>query len=63
MELFSKKFEEKIREILAGNKVVIAVVHRNYLNEYKKYGKAFWLEREKWKEIYDSIVVELQKVV
>jgi nucleoside-triphosphatase len=63
MELFSKKFEEKIREVLTGNKVVIAVVHRNYLNEYKKYGKAFWLEREKWKEIYDSIVVELQKVV
>jgi len=63
MELFSKRFEEKVKEILDGNKVVIAAVHRNYLNEYKKYGKVLWLERERWNEIYNSIITELQKIV
>jgi nucleoside-triphosphatase len=63
MELFSKKFEEKVKEILSSNKIVIAAVHRNYLNEYKKYGKVFWLEKERWNEIYNSIASELQKIV
>jgi nucleoside-triphosphatase len=63
MELFSKKFKEKVREILSSNKIVIAAVHRNYLNEYKKYGKVFWLEKERWNEIYNSIASELQKIV
>jgi nucleoside-triphosphatase len=63
MELFSKKFEEKVKEILSSNKIVIAAVHGNYLNEYKKYGKLFWLERERWNEIYNSIASELQKII
>ena len=63
MELFSKKFEEKVKEILGSNKIVIAAVHRNYLNGYKKYGKLFWLERERWNEIYNSIIAELHKIV
>jgi nucleoside-triphosphatase len=63
MELFSKKFEEKIREILSSDKIVIAVIHRNYLNEYKKYGKVIWLEREKWNDIYNSMLAELQKII
>jgi nucleoside-triphosphatase len=63
MELFSKKFGEKVEKILSSNKIVIAAVHRNYLNEYKKYGKLFWLERERWNEIYNSIASELQQIV
>jgi nucleoside-triphosphatase len=62
MELFSDKFERKVKEVLNSNKIVISVVHRNYLDEYRKYGKVFWLEKEKWSEIYNLIIFELQKI-
>jgi len=61
MELFSKKFEETVKKILNGAKPVLAVVHRNYLEEYKTYGKVYWLEREEWNEIYNKILSEIQK--
>ena len=63
MELFSKKFEEVVREILNEEKIVIAVVHRDYLGEYKKYGRVFWLEKEKWNEVYNSIIADIQKII
>jgi nucleoside-triphosphatase len=63
MELFSKRFEDKVKDILKSNKIVIAVVHRNYAEEYKKYGKLIWLERNKWNEIFTSIILDLQKIV
>jgi len=62
MELFSKKFEEMVKRIFIGHKPVLAVIHRNYLNEYRKYGKVYWLERDKWNEIYNSISSEIQKI-
>jgi nucleoside-triphosphatase len=63
MELFSKRFEDKVKDILKSNKIVIAVVHRNYVKEYKEYGKFIWLEREKWNEIFDSLILDLQKII
>jgi len=62
MELFSKKFEETVKRILSGSKPVLAVVHRNYLEEYKKHGKVYWLERKKWVEVYNLVFSEIQKI-
>ena len=62
MELFSKNFEEMVKRIFIGHKPVLAVIHRNYLDEYRGYGKVYWLEREKWSEIYNSIFSEIQKI-
>jgi len=62
MELFSKKFEEVIKKIMNGAKPVLAVVHRNYLDEYKICGKVYWLERESWNEIYNEILSEIQEI-
>jgi len=62
MELFSKKFEETVKRILNGPKPVLAAIHRNYLEEYKRYGKVYWLEREKWVEVYNLIFSEIQKI-
>jgi len=46
MELFSKKFKEKIEEILRSEKTVVAVLHRNLVGRYGKYGKVhFWCIR------------------
>jgi nucleoside-triphosphatase len=63
MELFSKRFEDKVKDILKSNKIVIAVVHRNYVDEYKEYDKFIWLEREKWNEVFASIILDLQKII
>ena len=62
MELFSKRFEEMVKRIFNGHKPVLAVIHRNYLDEYRKYGKVYWLERERWNEIYNTILSEIQKI-
>ncbi|MEM1574361.1 MAG: NTPase [Nitrososphaerota archaeon] len=39
MEFYSLKFKEKIYEILNSNKIVIAVLHRDFINQFKKYGE------------------------
>jgi len=62
MELLSRKFEEMVKRIFIGHKPVLAVIHRNYLDEYRKYGKVYWLEREKWNEIYNLILSDIQKI-
>jgi nucleoside-triphosphatase len=62
MELFSKKFKDAIKKIMNGTKPVLAVVHRNYLDEYKIYGEVYWLERENWKETYNEILSEIQEI-
>jgi nucleoside-triphosphatase len=41
MEFFSEKFKQKVFEILNSNKKVIAVLHRNFVSQFKRYGKIF----------------------
>jgi nucleoside-triphosphatase len=60
MELCSKKFEDKVKKILENDKIVIAVIHRNYIYEYGRYGKVIWLERSNWKEVYNSIITNIK---
>jgi nucleoside-triphosphatase len=60
MELCSKKFREKIGEILNSNKSILATLHRNYVNEYRNYGEVIWLTREKWNDILDRIKSKLE---
>jgi len=62
MELFSKNFEETVKRILSKSKPILAVIHRNYLEEYKRYGKTYWLEREKWDSVFKLILSEIQKI-
>jgi nucleoside-triphosphatase len=63
MELFSEKFEKKVECILKCDKIVVATVHRNYIEKYKNYGKVFWLERERWNEIYNLIASQIQQLI
>ncbi len=55
MELKSRKFEKVLETLLSSNKNIIATLHRNYVNKYKKYGEVFWLTRENWNEIFEKI--------
>lgn len=39
MELFSDSFRNKLLEILDTEKTIIAVLHRSYVDEYRRYGR------------------------
>ncbi|MCS7123287.1 MAG: NTPase [Candidatus Aenigmarchaeota archaeon] len=55
MELLSKKFELKVLDILK-NKNFLAVIHRNYLNIYKEFGKVYWLTKDNREEVFKSLI-------
>ncbi|MFQ6010277.1 MAG: NTPase [Candidatus Aenigmatarchaeota archaeon] len=55
MELYSKAIEKKIKEILQSRKKVLATLHRNYIDEYRKYGEVIWLTRENWQEVFERL--------
>jgi nucleoside-triphosphatase len=61
MELKSKKFEKVLEAILSSNKNIIATLHRNYANKYKKYGELIWLTKENWNEIFEKIKSRLNE--
>ena len=60
MELYSTKFKKVSEEILKSNKYVVAVVHRNLVNRYKKMGEIIWVEREKIDQIKKYILDKLK---
>ena len=62
MELLSKPFEEKIEKILKGSSLVLAVVHRNFLSRYEKYGEVIWVERSLVSEVAKRIIKELKSL-
>jgi nucleoside-triphosphatase len=39
MEFFSEKFRQKLTEILLVNKLFVAVLHRNFVKQFKDYGE------------------------
>jgi len=59
MELYSKAFEEVVKRILEGVKPVIAVVHRRYVEAYRRYGEFLWVTRERVDRLVSYIVGEL----
>lgn len=61
MELKSKRFEKILESILSSDKNIIATLHRNYIDKYKKYGEVIWLTRENWNEIFKKIKSRLNE--
>jgi nucleoside-triphosphatase len=61
MEYFSEKFKQKVFEILNSDKKVIAVLHRNFVPQFKNYGKIFEVTKENRESLPDKIV-ELFKI-
>ncbi len=62
MELFSNAFKQMLAKLIASNKILIATVHRAYIEDYKKKGLFFWLERHKIKQIKEEIIDLLNKI-
>jgi len=56
MELLSKKFEEIVYKIVHSNKPLIAVVHRNYIDDFREFGKTFVVTQENRDELLKAIL-------
>lgn len=56
MELLSNVFKEKVNEALKSDKSVIAVLHRNYVKDFKDKGIIFKVKRENFREIKEIII-------
>ncbi len=55
MERMSKEFDKFVEEILK-EKNVVATLHREFIKEFKKYGKVYWLTRENFEKVYKEIL-------
>jgi nucleoside-triphosphatase len=56
MELFSKAFKEKIDELLAQDKPMICVLHRNLVEKHKEFGKVVWVTPENRDKLSEELV-------
>lgn len=56
MEFYSKFFKEKIFDLMKSDKNIIAVLHRDFVDNFKIYGKIFVLTRENKNYIKDEII-------
>ncbi len=61
MEFFSPKFKQFVFELVRSDKKLLAVLHRNFVKDFKNYGKVFWLTREKFDKIRSEILSLLAK--
>lgn len=61
MELFSDRFEKAVLDLLKGRKPVLAVLHRNYTDEYSEFGKIYTLNRDNYSEIKEKIKIDLKE--
>lgn len=59
MEFFSLKFKDKIYEILNSNKIIIGVLHRDFINEFKKYGEIIEVTLENRNRLPKEIIKKI----
>ncbi len=61
MEFFSAKFKQRVNEIVKSEKTIIAVVHRNYAENYEKIGTMIHVTPENREKIIGLIVSKILK--
>ncbi|MDI6860419.1 MAG: NTPase [Caldisericia bacterium] len=59
MEFYSNFFKEKVFNLMKSEKNIISVLHRDFVDIFKNYGKIFILTREN----RDSIKKEILKLI
>jgi nucleoside-triphosphatase len=55
MEFLSKKFKEKVYEILNSDKKLIACLHRDFVKEFKKYGEVIEINSQNREFIVNDV--------
>ncbi len=60
MEFFSGKFREKIHKIMGDDKLnIVASLHRDFVREFKKYGKVYYLTQDNRDVVFNEIKQEI----
>lgn len=56
MEFFSKKFIQKVDEVIRSEKLLIAVLHREYVDSYRKFGVVMQVTPENRDTIINRLI-------
>lgn len=59
MEWFSKNFRNKVYEIFASGKKVVAILHREFVSKFKDYGEVIKVVPENREKLPEDIVNKL----
>jgi len=60
MEFYSEVFREMVTKALDSEKLVLAVLHRNYVKDFKSRGIIFELRKDNYEEIKRNIVNKIE---
>ena len=60
MEFYSKVFRETVAKALNSEKIVLAILHRNYVKDFENKGIVFELRRDNYEEIKRDIINKIK---
>ncbi len=63
MEFYSTKFKSLLLENLSKDINIIAALHRDFVNDFKKYGKVFYLTRENFENTKKEILKIISSLI
>ncbi len=60
MEFYSSRFKAILNDILNSNKIVIAAIGKQFINQFKNKGEIIYLERERFEEVKIKILEKIK---
>lgn len=61
MEMESRWFNRKIKEVMNTKVNLIATLHRNYINIFNRYGKVYFITLENRERVFNEILEAIKK--
>ncbi|WP_456472277.1 NTPase [Methanocaldococcus sp.] len=55
MEFKSKNFKKALDEVLKSNKIIVATLHRNYIDKFKDFGEIIYLTEKNREEVLKNL--------
>ncbi|HOP94166.1 MAG TPA: NTPase [Dictyoglomaceae bacterium] len=62
MEFLSNRFKERLYSLLESNKNIVASLHRDFIPDFKKYGKIYYLTYDNRDTVQEEIKKELMNI-
>ena len=59
MEFLSRRFKEKIFEILKSERFLVAVLHRNFLHSFRSFGEVVEVRKENRERVREEVIKEI----
>ncbi|MEM0480969.1 MAG: nucleoside-triphosphatase [Candidatus Aenigmatarchaeota archaeon] len=63
MEMMSQKFSSFINSLIKSDKNLLATLHRSFINNFKNFGKIYWLTRENYNQVLNEIENQINKIM